>query len=75
MLTVTPPIPFLPPLIRRSWSMFGVPHMYTPRLDYWNMPTWTYASDNTPYKKTLEEFLDWIRSATRATSDARQRLG
>jgi NTE family protein len=59
MLTVKPPVPFLPPVIRRSWSMFGVPHMYTPRLDYWTMPTWTYVSDNTPYRKTLEEFLDW----------------
>ena len=59
MLAVRPPVPFLPPLIRRSWSVFGVPHMYTPRLDYWNLPSWTYASDNTPYRKTLEEFLDW----------------
>ena len=59
MLAVRAPIPFLPPVIRQSWSMFGVPHMYTPRLDYWNMPSWTYAADNTPYRKTLEEFLDW----------------
>jgi NTE family protein len=59
MLAVKPPIPFLPSVIRQSWSMFGVPHMYTPRLDWWNMPTWTYASDNTPYRKTLEDLLDW----------------
>ena len=39
--------------------MFGVPHMYTPRLDWWNMPSWTYASDNTPFRKTLEDLLDW----------------
>ena len=48
MLAVKPPVPFLPPLIRQSWSVFGVPHMYTPRLDYWNLPNWTYASDTTP---------------------------
>ena len=59
MLAVKPPIPFLPPVIRQSWSMFGVPHMYTPRLDWWNMQSWTYASDNTPYRKTLEDLLDW----------------
>jgi NTE family protein len=59
MLAVDPPIPFLPPVIRQSWSMFGVPHMYTPRLDFWNMPSWTYVSDNTPYRKTLEDLLDW----------------
>jgi NTE family protein len=59
MLAVDPPIPFLPPVIRQSWSMLGVPHMYTPRLDFWNMPSWTYVSDNTPYRKTLEDLLDW----------------
>ncbi len=59
MLAVNPPIPFLPSLIRQSWSMFGVPHMYTPRLDFWNMPSWTYCSDNTQFLKTLEDLLDW----------------
>ena len=59
MLTVNPPIPFLPSVIRQSWSMFGVPHMYTPRLDFWNMPNWTYCSDNAPFRKTLEDLLDW----------------
>ena len=59
MLAVNPPIPFLPPVIRQSWSMFGVPHMYTPRLDFWNMPSWTYVSDNMPFRKTLGYLLDW----------------
>ena len=36
----------------------AVPHMYRPRLDYWRLPTWTYAADNTPLKETLER-LDW----------------
>ena len=35
--------------------------MYTPRLDWWNMPSWTYLSDNTPFRKTLEDLLDWDR--------------
>ncbi len=58
-LTVDPPMPFVPPLVRRSWSMFGVPHMYRPRWDYWNLPTWTAFCDTTPIKKTLEDLLDW----------------
>ena len=36
----------------------AVPHMYRPRLDYWSLPAWTYAADNTPLKETLER-LDW----------------
>ena len=59
MFTVKPPIPFLPPLVRQSWSVFGVPHIYRPRRDYWNLPTWTYFSDTTPAKRTLEDLLDW----------------
>ena len=58
-LMVDPPIPFAPPLVRHSWSMFGVPHMYMPRWDYWNLLAWTYFLDNTLLKKTLEDLLDW----------------
>jgi NTE family protein len=58
-LMVEPPIPFLPPLVSRSWSMFGVPHMYRPRWDYWNLPTWTSFCDTTLLKETLEDLLDW----------------
>ena len=58
-MMVEPPIPFLPRLIKRSWSMFGVPHMYTPRWDYWKILNWTYVAKTTPLAKTLEELLDW----------------
>ena len=58
-LMVEPPIPFLPRLIKRSWSMFGVPHMYTPRMDYWKILNWTYVAKTTPLARTLEELLDW----------------
>jgi hypothetical protein len=53
-LMVDPPIPFLPRLIRRSWSMFGVPHMHTPRWDYWKILNWTYVAKTTPLARTLE---------------------
>ena len=48
----------LPATVRRSWSIFGVPHMYRPRLDYWNAASWTYVADNSPARETLER-LDW----------------
>jgi len=54
---VDPKLP-LPSPIRHSWSAFGVPHMYQPRLDIWEAQTWTYFANNTPLKETLEQ-LDW----------------
>ena len=38
--------------------MFGVPHMYTPRWDYWKILNWTYVAKKTPLAKTLNELLD-----------------
>ena len=32
--------------------------MYRPRLDVWNLPTWTYVAEPT-LKKTLDGLLDW----------------
>jgi NTE family protein len=59
MLTVDSPVPFTPATIDQYWSVFGVPHMYTPRRDYWNVLNWTYFSDTSPLKATLEDLLDW----------------
>jgi predicted acylesterase/phospholipase RssA len=58
-LVVEPPVPFIPPLVKPAWAMFGSPHMYTPRWDYWNALSWTYFCETTPLKKTLEDLLDW----------------
>lgn len=60
-LIVDLPAPFAPPALRQLWSMFDNPHMYTPRLDYWNLARWTYVSRPTPLKKRLQELLDWDR--------------
>ena len=60
-LVVEPPIPFVPPMVKPAWAMFGIPHMYVPRLDYWNVLSWTYFCDTTPLRRTLEELLDWER--------------
>ena len=59
-LAVDPKLP-LPPAIRHAWSIFGVPHMYRPRLDYWRAWTWTYLTDNSVLKKTLTGLLDWVQ--------------
>ena len=56
---ITPDILVPPPIgPAEHVGALGVPHMYRPRLDYWRLPTWTYAADNTPLRKTLEH-LDW----------------
>ena len=56
---ITPGILVPPPIgPAEHIGAVGVPHMYRPRLDYWSLPTWTYAADNTPLRKTLER-LDW----------------
>jgi len=59
MFAVDPPIPFVPTAIEQQWSMFGVPHMYTPRRDYWNALNWMYYADTSPLQETLEGLLDW----------------
>jgi NTE family protein len=53
----TPKLP-VPDPIEHYWALSGVPHMYRPRLDYWNFPAWTYVAENKPLKETLER-LDW----------------
>jgi len=56
------PIPFLPQWISQFWfyhvPSLWVPNMYRPRLDVWNLPTWTYVA-KPALKKTLEDLLDW----------------
>jgi hypothetical protein len=49
----TPKLP-VPDPIEHYWALSGVPHMYRPRRDYWNSPTWTYVAENKPLKETLE---------------------
>ena len=53
----TPKLP-VPDPIEHYWALSGVPHMYRPRRDYWNFPTWTYAAENKPLSETLER-LAW----------------
>ena len=53
----TPKLP-VPDPIEHYWTLSGVPHMYSPRLDYWKFPTWTYVAENKPLKETLER-LAW----------------
>lgn len=68
-LALDTPVPFLPqwmmPLpqwAKQFWSYhvpsLWVPNMYRPRLDFWNLPTWTYVAKPT-LGRTLEDLLDW----------------
>ena len=58
-LQVRPPVPFLPPILTRNWSAFGVPGMYRPRGDWWDLPTWTSFADTSPFRDMLARTLNW----------------
>lgn len=68
-LALDTPVPFLPqwmmPLpqwAKQFWSYhvpsLWVPNMYRPRLDFWNLPTWTSIAKPT-LGRTLDGLLDW----------------
>ena len=64
MLAVKPPIPFLSRPCDGNGSPtveLGVPHMYTPRLDGWNMPELDLREHigNTRTGRRGEDLLDW----------------
>lgn len=71
------PIPLLPQWLRQLWFYYvpslWVPNMYRPRLDFWNLPTWTYVAKPT-LKRTLEDLLDWDQG-TGFGAHAAERLG
>jgi len=56
------PTPFVPAWAQRIWSYYmpspWVPGMYRPRLDYWNLPSWTSLTKPT-LRRTLDDLLDW----------------
>ena len=56
------PTPFVPAWAQRIWGYYmpspWVPGMYRPRLDYWNLPSWTSLTKPT-LRRTLDDLLDW----------------
>jgi NTE family protein len=55
---VTVPGEWFPPPLRPYASFLGNQHFFTPRLDYFNWPTWTYFYDTEPLRRTLKELID-----------------
>jgi predicted acylesterase/phospholipase RssA len=64
---VTVSAPWLPEQVRPYASvMWGNPHFFTPRLDYWDLAKWTSFYKTDPLRRTLEEFVDAERLADRS---------
>ena len=55
-ITVT--APFLPPPLQSYASVFGNPHFFVPRLDYYALPIWTNIYDTEPLRETLSQLVD-----------------
>lgn len=51
--------PFLSADAQQLMSAFGVPNFFRPRLDYFNLPSWTNLYDVGPMRRTLEEICDF----------------
>jgi predicted acylesterase/phospholipase RssA len=49
---------FLPPPLRPFASVFGNPHFFVPRLDYYALPVWTNIYDTEPLRQTLSGLVD-----------------
>jgi NTE family protein len=56
-----PHSPFIPELFEPYLSYFGNRAMYSPRLDYFILPFWTYLYDLSPIHKTLSNYVDLKR--------------
>lgn len=49
---------FLPPPLRQYASIFGNPHFFVPRLDFFALPSWTNIYDTDPLRRTLAQLVD-----------------
>ncbi len=55
------PVPFVPPNRQATFSMFGNPHFWRSRSDYFRFLTWTSLCDVSPMRETLGTILDFRR--------------
>jgi NTE family protein len=55
---VTVPGLMLPPALRQYAAFFGDRNFFVPRLDYFNLPGWTYFYDTAPLRDTLKQLVD-----------------
>jgi NTE family protein len=57
-LTLEAP-PFWIAAAQRDLAYFGLPGFYTPRSDFWTVPSWTYVYDTRPLLATLGRHVDF----------------
>src|SRR6266545_1736116 len=62
--------PFWMQAAQRDLAYFGLPGFYTPRPDFWAVPTWTYVYDTRPLLVTLERHVDFAALNANATAFA-----
>src|SRR4029079_5299159 len=55
---VTVPGMMLLPALRQYASLFGNRNFFVPRLDYFNLPSWTHLYDTAPLRNTLKQLVD-----------------
>ncbi len=55
---ITVAAPFLPRPLRPYASVFGNPHFFLPRLDYYAYQSWTNIYDTQPLRQTLSQLVD-----------------
>jgi NTE family protein len=55
------PVPFWPPDKQATFSVFGNPHFWRSRGDYYNLPHWTSLCDVAPMRETLATICDFKR--------------
>lgn len=57
-LTLQAP-PFWTQAAQRDLAYFGLPGFYSPRPDFWTVPSWTYVYDTRPLLATLARHVDF----------------
>lgn len=56
-----PDVPFMPDRAQAELSLFGNPHFFRPRMDYWTLPLWQSFYSVAPMYDTLDRIVDWDR--------------
>jgi len=67
---VTVPGMMLLPALRQYASLFGNRNFFVPRLDYFNLPSWTHLYDTAPLRNTLKQLVDLDSLADRTAAPA-----
>lgn len=50
--------------LKKARALAGNRHVFKARLDFWNIPNWTYVYDTSPLRRTLARYFDLERLRT-----------